>query len=390
MNARFHPIDSPIHAVLLSHPRQIMTRHGQWRLSDPATSETLVGRKEPGHHHTVPCVMIVTKRHIRPLAMRFQRRRQLILSTIASTLSIFTGLTSMPRSSNAQQGAQSNSSSAGSAVSNDWMLTTEVGGVATWALGPSPERPRVTMKLSGSGDAGGSNSEERNVLVVGAPAAWTAVAGIGLDISPGTVLKLSLLDSKGVVTQEAVYEVKPKRYAEQRLKVAPGKVDLSPENLARHQQEQAHQAEIKTLFTEPAHELDSHSLWHMHIPTAGRRSSSFGLRRVFNGQARQPHSGMDIAAPTGSPVVAPWAGRVVDRADYFFNGETVWIDHGLGLLTMMCHLSAIDVDVGQVVAAGERIGAVGATGRVTGPHLHFGVMLNGSMVDPSLFMQAAQ
>ena len=232
-------------------------------------------------------------------------------------------------------------------------------------LGSAPQKPAATFNGV-------------PVLVVGDASAWTAVVGIPLDARPGVA---RLLAAQGATAAPLRFTIASVHYAEQRLKVAPGKVDLSADDLARYERERLHLAEVAATFSD-----ETPATLRLIQPTPGPRSSSFGLRRVFNGQARNPHSGMDIAAPMGTPVVAPAAGRVIETGDYFFNGNTVWLDHGNGLLSMVCHLSAIHVKPGDLVATGDRIGSVGATGRATGAHLHWSVSLNRAMVDPALFL----
>ena len=209
---------------------------------------------------------------------------------------------------------------------------------------------------------------------------WVALVGIALATKPGSILTVEAERSEGGVERYEV-TVTSKTYASQHLKVRPGQVELSAEDLARYERERAHLAGVIRTFSE-----ETPSTPAMVQPTPGRRSSSFGLRRFFNGEARSPHGGMDIAAPEGTPVVAAIAGRVIDIGDYFFSGRTIVLDHGAGLLSLYAHLSAVDTRITQNVATGAPIGKVGATGRVTGPHLHFSVYLNTAAVDPALFL----
>jgi murein DD-endopeptidase MepM/ murein hydrolase activator NlpD len=241
------------------------------------------------------------------------------------------------------------------------------GGVYVANLRPADgERPSATFN-------------GKPVMVVQKAGEWVAIVGIPLDAEPGqATIEFSHPKTKDM---GIVFDIRPKQYATQQLKVAPSQVNLSPEDEARVAGEREKVRAALDGFSPAAP-----ATLRLAQPVPGRRSSSFGLRRMFNGESRNPHSGMDIAAPTGTPIHAPLAGRVVDVGTYFFNGNNVVVDHGQGLLTMYCHLSKIRVEVGQQLKRGEVLGDVGATGRVTGPHLHWGVSLNGAMVDPALFL----
>jgi murein DD-endopeptidase MepM/ murein hydrolase activator NlpD len=243
------------------------------------------------------------------------------------------------------------------------------GGIADVPLGSVSE---VTRKPQGWLDG-------QPVLVTADHDEWYAVVGLPLNTKPGPH-ELSVLIGEEAKLQS--FEVKAKQYPEQDITIKDkSKVELSPAHLKRALREIAH-----------IHKLEHHWRAAQHtdldfiLPASGELGGRFGVRRFFNGEPRSPHSGLDVVVPLGTPVKASAAGKVLATGNYFFNGKTVFIDHGNGLITLYCHLSRINVHTGQRVRKGQRIALSGMTGRATGPHLHWSVVLNGTMVDPELFI----
>jgi murein DD-endopeptidase MepM/ murein hydrolase activator NlpD len=215
----------------------------------------------------------------------------------------------------------------------------------------------------------------KRVLVMREAGKWVAVVGVPLNAKPGSRLRLE-------GDRKLEIKVVAKKYASQTLTVPKEQAELDPAQLAKYEQERKHLQQVLRTFSEAPPESLA-----MREPVSGRRSGSFGLRRIINGNARSPHSGMDIAAPEGTPIAAPRAGRVIDVGEYLFLGRIVVLDHGQGLLSLYAHLSETNAALGEAVAAGAIIGKIGMTGRVTGPHLHFSVYLNTAAVDPALFIR---
>ena len=253
------------------------------------------------------------------------------------------------------------------------------GGVAVIDLGPASQ-PAPTARRG-----------EQSLAVVEARGRWFALFGIPLDTVPGET-EISVFSGSAAPgtkypwgTTVRKVAVHAKAYPEQRLTIKDKrKVDPDPDDLARIAREREITDALKRRFSPDMPQTD------FALPASGPLSSRFGLRRIFNGQPRNPHAGLDVAVGAGAPVRAPAAGVVANAGDYFFNGNTVFVDHGQGLITAYMHLSRIDVRAGQPVKKGESLGAVGATGRVTGPHLHWAVILNNTPVDPELFLARPQ
>lgn len=241
------------------------------------------------------------------------------------------------------------------------------GGVVLQPLGETAQAPHAALG-------------ERPVAVVRQGKGWTALVGVPLDTPAPGQIDLTVTPASGSPRTLTV-AIQPKDYPVQRLTVKnQNQVTPDAESLARIEREKAVTDQLKRQFN-PGQPLSD-----FQLPANGPLSSRFGLRRFFNGEPRNPHAGLDVAVGTGAPVHAPAPGTVLDTGEYFFNGNTVFLDHGQGLISAYMHLSRVDVSVGQTLKAGDTLGAVGSTGRVTGPHLHWAVFLNGTAVDPALFL----
>ncbi len=209
---------------------------------------------------------------------------------------------------------------------------------------------------------------------------FVTVVGVDLDSKPGEHAVDVTFTYEGGRTRKIrePVVVRAEQYPTTELEVEERYVELSPEDQARAEREAAETSAIYDTFTPERYWTEA-----FQVPVRGAKDGrNFGHRRVFNGQPRAPHSGADLRATTGTPILAANRGRVVLAKELFFSGNAVYIDHGYGLYTTYLHLSRIDVAVGDMVEQGQQIGLAGATGRVTGPHLHWGVRLLDARVDP--------
>jgi len=209
---------------------------------------------------------------------------------------------------------------------------------------------------------------------------WMGLVGLSLKTLPGDYI-VRVKTGKSSTDNEIMIKVKPKTYPEQRIKMKKKKyVSPDKQQLARIKKEKIHMGKLFKIWRETDVSID------LSWPVTGPISSPFGLKRFFNDQPRNPHSGLDIAAPEGTDIVLPSDGNIIDTGNYYFNGNTVFVDHGQGMISMFNHMRKITVKTGEKLKRGDKIGEVGQTGRATGPHLHWSLNLNQTRVDPMLFL----
>lgn len=221
---------------------------------------------------------------------------------------------------------------------------------------------------------------KRPVLITRQNGTVYAAVGLSLSIKPGDYfISGHYGDRKQLVKK--YFHVNDKKYTTQKITIKDKrKVNPIKKDMERIIPEQKRKRKAARYWTDETADVN------FLVPVKGIMTGSFGRRRVFNGQPKRPHSGMDIAADKGVPVISPSAGTVIESGNFFFSGNMVYIHHGQGLITLYAHLNSINVAVGDKVEKGQVIGTVGATGRVTGPHLHWSVGLNGNWIDPALFI----
>ena len=242
------------------------------------------------------------------------------------------------------------------------------GGIISIAIADASEKPPNVF------------FNDKRVLVVKNNHLWFAVVGISLSEKPGN--HQITLKSDGQQNLLIEFVVQSKDYPAQYITLKNKRmVNPNPDDLARIKRERAPIKKALRTWRE-TDDVDT----NFALPVQGRLSSPFGLKRFFNNQPRNPHSGLDIAAPAGTPITAPAPGVIINTGNYYFNGNTVLLDHGQGLISGYFHMQNIKVKSGQWVSRGDKLGTVGATGRVTGPHLHWNIYLNRSKVDPALFI----
>jgi murein DD-endopeptidase MepM/ murein hydrolase activator NlpD len=253
-----------------------------------------------------------------------------------------------------------------------------------------PTRPRVgdaaLLRLRGTPDGATVEGMIDGRPVVFFPYAGGHAALVGFDLQQKPGVKtwdvVVLAQGRDPIAAKGTVTLRPRAFPVQRLTLPSKMVDLDPETERRAESESERLQSLyrtitperlwRGMFTRPVGGLDP--------------GSGFGARRIINGQPRMPHGGLDYAVAAGTPVVAVNAGRVALVADYFFPGRLIALDHGLGLYTLYFHLESAAVGQGDLVERGQMIGTVGATGRATGPHLHFGAHIGGARIDPATLL----